>query len=65
MAGYVRGSQAWYDHSRKRIIEIGKKLQNPDINQETRDKLYDEQIHLALELDKYADDENLVNNPIE
>lgn len=63
MAGYVVGTQAWYDQVRRRIVDIGEKLKSPELDQETRNSLYDEQVTLVLALDGY-DDKNLVNNPI-
>lgn len=64
MAGYKVGTQVWYDVTRRRLVDISKELQKPDLVQEKRDRLYFEQLYLADSLLKYADDE-LVRNPIE
>lgn len=63
MAGYVKGSQAWYDKSRRRLVEISKKLKSPETNRDDKKKLYNEQCCLIDELLEY-DNENLVNTPI-
>jgi hypothetical protein len=64
MAGYKVGTQAWYDVTRRRLVEISKELRKPELVQEKRDHLYLEQLYLADSLLKYADD-SLVRNPIE
>ena len=64
MAGYRVGTQVWYDVTRKRLVEISKELQKTDLVQERRDHLYLEQLYLADELLRYADD-SLLRNPIE
>lgn len=63
MAGYMKGSQAWYDESRRRLVEISKKLKSPETNRDDKEKLYDEQCCLIDELLEYGN-ENLVNTPI-
>ena len=63
MAGYVVGTQAWYDQTRGRLLQISKELMNPETNQEDRDRLYSEQVFLLEELEKYATDD-LENTPI-
>ena len=64
MAGYKVGSQVWYDVTRRRLVDISKELQKPDLVQEKRERLYFEQLYLADSLLKYADD-SLMRNPIE
>lgn len=64
MAGYKVGTQVWYDVTRRRLVEISKELQKPDLIQEKRERLYSEQLYLADSLLKYADD-GLVCKPIE
>lgn len=64
MAGYVIGSQAWYDATRQRIVDIGRKLRDPETPENKKQKLHDEQMRLVLELDEHSN-ENHVNNPIE
>jgi hypothetical protein len=64
MAGYKVGTQVWYDVTRRRLVDISKELQKPDLVQEKRERLYFEQLYLADSLLKYADD-SLVRNPIE
>lgn len=64
MEKYVKGSQEWYDHTRKRLVEISGQLKDPSTNAKRREALYCEQNRLLIELEDYAN-ENLVNNPIE
>lgn len=64
MAGYKIGTQAWYDATRRRLVEISKELRNPGVTQAKKDQLYSEQGKLMGTLQDYATD-NLVNNPIE
>ena len=64
MAGYKVGTQVWYDVTRRRLVDISKELQKPDLVQEKRERLYFEQLYLADSLLKYADD-SLLRNPIE
>ena len=63
MAGYKIGSQAWYDASRKRLVQISKKLRSPETSQEDKNKLYHEQIDIIDSLVEHTN-EKLVNNPI-
>lgn len=63
MAGYVVGTQAWYDQTRGRMVQISKELMNPETDQEKRDRLYSEQVYLLEQLEKYATDD-LENTPI-
>ena len=63
MAGYIVGTQAWYDKTRARLVEISKKLMNPETDQEKRELLYSEQVALLEQLEKYATDD-LENTPI-
>ena len=62
MAGYVVGTQEWYDATRRRLVEIGKELR-PDASQEKKDRLFKEQMELIDALEKYSTDD-LVNTPI-
>ena len=64
MAGYVVGTQAWYDAVRRRLVGISKELRSPGTSQAEKNRLYGEQAYLVESLDKYAH-ENLVNTPIE
>ena len=63
MAGYVVGTQEWYDATRRRLLEISKKLRSPDTDQEEKNRLFIEQIHLIDNLEEYSTDD-LVNTPI-
>jgi hypothetical protein len=63
MAGYRIGSQAWYDATRKRLIDISTELQKPEAFQDEKNRLYDEQVSLIEALQKHSN-ENHVNNPI-
>ena len=63
MAGYVVGTQAWYDKVRGRLVEISKELMNPETVQDKKDRLYQEQVSLLEQLEKYATDD-LENTPI-
>lgn len=64
MAGYVVGTQAWYDAVRRRLVGISKELRRPETPQAKKNQLYGEQAYLTESLMKYAH-ENLVNTPIE
>jgi hypothetical protein len=64
MTGYRVGSQAWYDITRKRMVEISKDLRRPDLVQEHKDRLYLEQLYLVDEILRYGH-EGLVKKPIE
>lgn len=63
MAGYVVGTQEWYDTTRRRLLEISKKLRSPDTDQEEKNRLFKEQVHLIDNLEEYSTDD-LVNTPI-
>lgn len=63
MAGYVVGTQEWYDATRRRLLEISKKLRSPDTDQEEKNRLFKEQVHLIDNLEEYSTDD-LVNTPI-
>ena len=51
MAGYVKGSKAWYNFLRARLLIISSKLRSDNISQEERDRLYNEEIRIVMELD--------------
>ena len=63
MAGYRIGSQAWYDATRRRLIDISTELQKPEVSQDKKNQLYDEQVSLIEGLQKHSN-ENHANNPI-
>ena len=63
MAGYVVGTQEWYDATRRRLLEISKKLRSPDTDQEEKNRLFIEQVHLIDNLEEHSTDD-LVNTPI-
>ena len=51
MGGYTKGTKAWYNFLRGRLMIISSKLQSPDINRAERTALYNEQNRIILELD--------------
>lgn len=51
MAGYVKGSKAWYNFLRGRLLAISCKLRSPELTQEERDTLYSEQCRIIFELE--------------
>lgn len=46
MAGYVIGSQAWYDATKQRLLDISKKLRNSETSEKEKKRLYKEQVNL-------------------
>lgn len=63
MAGYVVGTQEWYDATRRRLVDVSMKLRSPDTNQEEKNRLFKEQLDLIDGLEEYSTDD-LVNTPI-
>lgn len=55
MAGYVIGSQAWYDVTKQRLLDISKKLRNSETSEKEKKKLYKEQAHLIDALCEYGE----------
>ena len=55
MAGYIKGSRAWYDFVKARLVEISAKLQDSNIAESLREALYNEQCRLVVELDEYGE----------
>ena len=51
MAVYVKGSKAWYNFLRGRLLSISCKLRSPELTQEERDTLYSEQCRIIFELE--------------
>ncbi len=51
MAGYVKGSKAWYNFLRGRLLAISCKLRSPELTQEERNALYSEQCRIMIELE--------------
>lgn len=51
MTGYVKGSKAWYNFLRGRLLIISCKLRSPELTQEERDTLYGEQCRIMIELE--------------
>ena len=51
MAGYVKGSKAWYNFLRARLLIISSKLRSDNISQEERDRLYNEECRIVTELE--------------
>lgn len=63
MAGYVVGSQKWYDATRRRLFDISKKLRSSDVSQKEKNRLYNEQTKLIDSLVEHST-EDLVNTPL-
>lgn len=53
MAGYVIGTKAWYNKVRERLTQISEMLKSPDVSQEKKDELYEEQVALILDVSEY------------
>lgn len=53
MAGYVIGTKAWYNKVRERLTQISEMLKSPEVSQEKKDELYEEQIALILDVSEY------------
>lgn len=64
MTGYRIGSQAWYDVTRRRLLDVSMELRKPETAQDRRDQLYNEQLYLVDSLLKHST-ANHINNPIE
>lgn len=60
----VIGSQDWYDRARQSLVDIGARLiSGGNLTEEERDRLYDEQNRIVLELhDNW--DSKLVNSQL-
>lgn len=50
MAGYIKGSKAWLDFVKERILFLGDLLVSPITNEEEKKKLLAEQTTLVLQL---------------
>ena len=51
MAGYIIGSQAYYEVAKKRLVEISKKLSSDKLTEDEKQKLYDEQNFLVVTIE--------------
>ena len=52
MAGYIRGTKAWLDHTKERILFIGDLLVSPLTTDEEKVRLLSEHAALVLDLCK-------------